>query len=100
MSAEQRGSRAAWRLFGVLAGLNVLVMLVSMIWNDNHAPLSAWFGSLFITPVVGLIAAGLVHFNLPPESRRAFWVTGLIGMAAMVGVFGVTCGMSLVGVNL
>ena len=99
MSAEQRGSRAAWRLFGVLVGLNLAAMAVAMLMGDE-VPLVVWFNSLLATPVLGLIAAAVVHFRLPPESRRAFWVTGLIGMACMVGVFGVTCGMSLVGLNL
>ena len=99
MTPEQQGSRLAWKVIGIVAGLDVLAVLISMLFGDG-LPVFVWMISLLATPVLGLIAASIVSTRLQDQARRAYWLTMLIGVAVMVGVFGVTCGMSLVGLNL
>lgn len=96
MTPEQRGTRAAWLLFFVLAGVNVLsIFVVAFTPLGGLFPvLALWVLSLVVTPVLGLIASLIITFVLPGEARGSFWLTNLICMACMLGVFGVTCGLT------
>jgi hypothetical protein len=47
----------------------------------------------FAGPVIALI----VHFVLPRELRRSFWLTGLICAGVTVLLWGTTCGIAFSG---
>jgi uncharacterized protein YacL len=69
VTPEQQGSRLAWKVIGIVAGLDVLAVLISMLFGDG-LPVFVWMVSLLATPVLGLIAASIVSTRLQERAER------------------------------
>jgi hypothetical protein len=87
--AVRRGRRAAWLLF---AGVMVPYFLLVVVARGRIDDL---VGVILATPVVGLVAAVVVTFALPRESRKTFWLHGLLCMLAGALLWGLGCTVAL-----
>jgi len=92
--ATRRGVRAALAIFGVAVALHVLLLaFVKLSGKDENVWLFIPEGLLVI--VGGLIAALVVTFKLPLQSRAPFWLAGIACMFGSFIVWGVTCGLGM-----
>jgi hypothetical protein len=88
--ASSRGSRAAWAVFGVFA---VVELVLAVSFQGDNRVLALFAGDLAMA-VGAPVAALVVHFVLPRESRRSFWITGAICAALTVLLWGGTCSIA------
>ena len=92
--ATRRGVRAALIILGAAVALHLaLLAFVKLSGNDENVWLFLPEGLLVI--VVGLIAALVVTFKLPLESRAPFWIAGIACMFASFIVWGATCALGM-----
>ena len=103
----RRGMRAAWILFGCATGVHVALVSTSVAihrprtpprdalspFADLYFPLIWMLYSVPLLAIATGIAALVVGARLPQESRKAFWLTGLLCVFLSVALWGATCGM-------
>jgi hypothetical protein len=88
----RRGRRAAIILFVVCAVLQVAIMGAARSAGRSEERLNALFYDLFLA-LLGPLAAAIIHFNLPRQSRGAYWSAGALCLFLTLLLWGVTCGM-------
>jgi hypothetical protein len=93
MDPVKQGQRAAWTLFAKLLGVYVVVALLVYGVMDSSCRAQGSCVLVILERMVvvaviavvigfaGLLAALSKSQELPPESRKAFWLTGLLCMA-------------------
>jgi hypothetical protein len=94
MDPVRQGQRAAWTIFAVALGVYVLAAIVIRLTQTDpdcqaqqNCGMLAFTRALYLAMVavgigfLGLLAASSKSQELPPESRKAFWLTGLLCMA-------------------
>lgn len=97
MTPENQGQRAAWQLFGVITGLDLLSFAVGAVLGPAGIVFVVWLLSIPAVGAGGLIAAAIVAHRLPKEARKSFWATGFICMGLTVLLFSLSCGLSVLG---
>jgi hypothetical protein len=109
MDPVKQGQRAAWTLFAVALGVYVAAAILIGVTLDTscraqqNCVLHIFTRQIYLALVgagigfFGFVAATSKSQELPPESRRAFWLTGLVCMA-LSGLlwFSICAGMSWV----
>jgi hypothetical protein len=94
VAADNRGSRAAWLIFGLFAWAELTISVVFRGDERLVGLLAADVGMVVLGPVIGLV----VHFFvLPPESRKSFWLTGVVCSGIMVLLWGLACSVAFAG---
>lgn len=92
--ATSRGIRAAVMIFAAAVALHLLLLaFVKLSGNNENAFLFLPEGLGVI--LVGFIAALVVTFKLPEDSRAPFWLAGIACMFASATVWAVTCAVAL-----
>ena len=94
MEPVRQGQRAAWTIFAVALGVYVAAAIVIRVTEtDPNCQAQRTCGLMafaratklaimaVLIGAVGLFVAWTVSPQLPPESRNAFWLTGLLCMA-------------------
>ena len=93
-AAVSRGVRAAAIIFAVAVALHLLtlaaVMLSGVSTNGGY-----FFPEGLFVAVAGFVAAVVVTFKLPLDSRAPFWIAGLAFMALSFIIWGISCGVAL-----
>jgi hypothetical protein len=80
MDPVRQGQRAAWTIFAVALGVYVLAAIVIRPGSSGRSASNLAMVAVGIG-FFGLLAAWSRSRDLPPESRKAFWLTGLLCMA-------------------
>jgi hypothetical protein len=88
--ADSRGSQAAWAIFGVFA---VVELAIALSFKGDNRLVALLVGDVAMA-VGAPVTAIVVHFVIPRESRRAFWLTGAICAALTVLLWGGTCSVA------
>jgi hypothetical protein len=94
MDPVRHGQREAWKVFGIALGVYVAAAaVVRMMETDPYCRAQQTCGLLAFTRAtyLAMVAVGIGFFGflaawsksleLPPESRKAFWLAGLVCMA-------------------
>jgi hypothetical protein len=88
----RRGRWAAIILFVVCAVLQVAITGAARAAGRSEEQLNVLFFDLFLA-LLGPLAAAIIHFNLPRQSRGAYWSAGALCLFLTLLLWGVTCGM-------
>jgi hypothetical protein len=92
--AVSRGVRAAALIFAVTVLIHLLTLFG--VWvSGNNVNGGYFFPEGLFVAVGGFIAAIVVTFKLPLDSRAPFWIAGVAFMALSFIIWGMTCGLAL-----
>jgi len=91
--AVSRGVKAAALIFAAACLLHLLTLAGVAISGQGENAGFFLLEGIFVV-IAGFVAALVVSFKLPMDSRAAFWISGIAFMALQFIIWGVTCGMA------